>query len=127
MTVKEIKEVVAQFILEGNTDENVAYTDLIPKIEDSTKGPYNNLVVIQDVSGKQLSYCSGNSDVLLDLIIYHDLKEQVSILREQLEEDLDNSCTNGLRLMSVNLEETYLGIEPNSNLHVCKTRISVLT
>lgn len=126
MTTKEIREVIRAFILEGNALETVPYSGLNPLFENSKDGPTNNMVIIQDVNGKQTNYCDGNSDNLVDLIVSHSSKAEVENLRTQLEADFDGSCYQGLRFFVQTLEESYLGYINTTNIHASKLRLLVM-
>ena len=121
MTIRDIYEDLRTYIMSLNNQYKVLFDfSLIDKDAKS------NLIIIDDKSPDYTAYFDGDFDGEAHIYVHHtDLLSCIE-LKETLSNLLDDYCTTFYRILTINDEDEFKGIVPNSNLKVRRFKIKIL-
>jgi len=121
MTIRDIYEDLRTYIMSLNNQYKVLFDfSLIDKDAKS------NLIIIDDKSPDYTAYFDGDFDGEAYIYVHHtDLLSCIE-LKETLSNLLDDYCTTFYRILTINDEDEFKGIVPNSNLKVRRFKIKIL-
>ena len=121
MTIRDIYEDLRTYILSLNNQYKVLFDfSLIDKDAKS------NLIIIDDKSPDYTAYFDGDFDGEAYIYVHHtDLLSCIE-LKETLSNLLDDYCTTFYRILTINDEDEFKGVVPNSNLKVRRFKIKIL-
>lgn len=121
MTIRDIYEDLRTYIMSLNNQYKVLFDfSLIDKDAKS------NLIIIDDKSPDYTAYFDGDFDGEAYIYVHHtDLLSCIE-LKETLSNLLDDYCTTFYRILTINDEDEFKGVVPNSNLKVRRFKIKIL-
>ena len=121
MNIREVYEDLREYILTLNDDYIVLFDFSL--IDSDSK---SNLIIIDDKSPDYTAYFDGDFDGEAYIYVHHSDLLSCIELKETLSNLLDDYCTTSYRIITMNDEDQFKAIVPNSNLKVRRFKIKIL-